>query len=355
MSVLEKARLFCPDSNELDFQFMFNPDKVQFKEAVKVGESESARTDSGRPKVSFEYPKARTLRLKKVMFDTYESGEDIMATYIDPLRQSVQFQGYSTGDSYLPRPPIYKFIWGDKDYITCFVEKLNYKLTMFLADGTPVRAEVNLNLKEVDDSFLSSQARTYDENLFGDRDTRTQPPEPVSVQEANEYYLNDLKEKCQNGTQAAEDKREEAKESYDPEAKVQLFEHPNKGGNKVELGEGKFDTGDLGDLGNDSMSSFYIPAGYTVTFYTDPDFRGASFTVSGENYTADLEAYTTNIWFVETSRDESNWGDRVSSLIITVDEDAKNNHDQLMREAEALESNSSAACDEYQERLTWYS
>ena len=171
MTVLEKARLFCPDSNELDFQFMFNPDKVQFKEAVQVGESESARTESGRPKVSFEYPKARTVRLKKIMFDTYESGEDIMAVYIDSLRQSVQFQGYSTGDSYLPRPPIYKFIWGDKDYITCFVEKLDYKLTMFLADGTPVRAEVNLSLKEVDDSFLSSEARTYDADLFGDRDT----------------------------------------------------------------------------------------------------------------------------------------------------------------------------------------
>ena len=344
MTVLEKARLFCPDSSSLDFQFMFNPDKVQFKEAVKVGESESARTESGRPKVSFEYPKARSLRLKKVMFDTYESGEDIMAVYIDPLRQSVQFQGYSTGDTYLPRPPIYKFIWGDKDYITCFVEKLDYKLTMFLANGTPVRAEVNLSLKEVDDSFLSSEARSYDAELFGDRDTRTQPPAAISVSEANEYYLADLKEQCESGTDEAEAKREEAQENYDPEGKVQLFKHSNKQGGSAEFGEGEFDRGDLGDLGNNNMTSFFVPAGYRVTFYEDSNFSGTSVSAVGEIYIANV-------------RDDSRYdrfNDKLSSLVVTVDEDAKDRYDELMAEADALESGAQAACDEYQERQDWY-
>lgn len=345
MTVLEKARLFCPDSNELDFEFMFNPDQVQFKEAVKVGESESARTESGRPKVSFEYPKARTLRLKKVMFDTYESGDDIMATYIDLLRQSVQFQGYSTGDSYLPRPPIYKFIWGNKDYITCFVEKLDYKLTMFLADGTPVRAEVNLSLKEVDESFLSSEARTYDAELFGDRDTRTQPPEAISVSEANEYYLEELKSLCESGTEQAEAKREEAKENYDPEGKVQLFQHDDKTGDSSEFGEGEFDRGDLGDVGNDRMTSFYIPAGYQVTFYQDSNFSGRSITVAGELYVPDVR---------DDSR-FSGFNDRLSSLMVEVDEAAKDKYEELMNEADAIEAEAQTACEEYSERSTWYS
>ncbi|NEQ44992.1 MAG: hypothetical protein F6K00_16095 [Leptolyngbya sp. SIOISBB] len=340
MTVLEKARLFCPDSNELDFQFMFNPDKVQFKEAIQVGESESARTESGRPKVSFEYPKARTLRLKKIMFDTYESGEDIMATYIDLLRPSVQFQGYSTGTSYLPRPPIYKFIWGDKDYITCFVEKLDYKLTMFLADGTPVRAEVNLSLKEVDDSFLSSEARTYDADLFGDRDTRTQPPEAISVSEANEYYLDELKTLCDSGTEAAEAKREEALQNYDPEGQVSLYKHSNKRGDSLSVGEGDYDRGDLGDVGNDNVTSLFVPAGYKLTLYRDSNFSGDTQTFTGEIYVDNLRDYGFN--------------DRVSSFKVEVIDSAKDAYDSLMQEAEALESEAAAACDEYAERSTWY-
>ncbi|MEM9766781.1 MAG: hypothetical protein AAF892_02715 [Cyanobacteria bacterium P01_D01_bin.71] len=340
MTTLSKARLFCPDSSSLDFEFMFNPDKVQFKESVSVGESESARTDSGRPLVSFEYPNARTLRLKKVIFDTYESGENIMSVYINSLRQSVQFQGYSTGDSYLPRPPIYQFIWGDNNYITCFVEKLDYKLTMFLADGTPVRAEVNLSLKEVDDSFLSSEARTYDENLFGDADTRSEP-EAISVSEANEYYLEELRELCESGTEAAEDKKAEALENYDPDGQVSLYKHSNKSGDSVSVGEGEYDKGDLGDVGNNNVTSLFVPAGYKLTLYRDSNFSGETQTFTGEIYVDDLGDYGFN--------------DRVSSFKVEVIDSAKDAYDSLMQEAEALESNSAAACEEYAERQTWYS
>lgn len=340
MTTLEKARLFCPDSAELDFQFMFNPEMVQFKESVSIGESESARTESGRPKVSFEYPNARTLRLQKVMFDSYESGADIMDNYIDPLRKSLEFQGYSTGDSYLPRPPIYKFIWGDRDYLTCFVEKLDYKLTLFLSDGTPVRAEVNLTLKEVDESFLSSNSRTYESSSFG-IDTRENPPEVLSLSEANEYYLEELKEECESGTEEAESLRNQAKEYYDPDGQVELYEHGNKRGDSVALGAGEYDQGDLGDVGNDSVTSIYVPAGYVLTLYQDANFSGNTVTITGEAYVDDIgDAYGFN--------------DKTSSFVVEVDEDAKDRYEQLMAEADAVEESAQAACDEYYERLEWY-
>ena len=47
-------------------------------------------------------------------------------------------------------PPVYYFIWGEQNYMTCMITKLSYKLTMFLPDGTPVRALVDVSLKEVD-------------------------------------------------------------------------------------------------------------------------------------------------------------------------------------------------------------
>ncbi|MFM7599951.1 MAG: hypothetical protein ACKO7R_01945, partial [Pseudanabaena sp.] len=40
--------------------------------------------------------------------------------------------------------------WGQTQYLKCFVKSLDYDLTMFLADGTPVRAIVGMTLEEVD-------------------------------------------------------------------------------------------------------------------------------------------------------------------------------------------------------------
>ena len=55
-------------------------------------------------------------------------------------------------------PPVYYFMWGDENYMTCMITKLSYKLTMFLADGTPVRALVDVSLKEVD---MRNASRKY--------------------------------------------------------------------------------------------------------------------------------------------------------------------------------------------------
>jgi Contractile injection system tube protein len=189
MSQLQKARLFSIDGNQFDFEFMFNPTSLQFKEAVKVKDAEGARTAQGQPKVSFEYPKARTLSLKKLMFDTYEDGANVMDKYVNKIRKSVEFAGFSVGQEAsaapLIRPPIYMFVWGKQNYIRCFVEQLDYNLTLFLPDGTPVRAEVNLSLKEVDDSFSNPSMRTYDAQKFGDRDTRTQPIRAIAARDRN--------------------------------------------------------------------------------------------------------------------------------------------------------------------------
>ncbi|MEO1353848.1 MAG: hypothetical protein AAFW84_34695 [Cyanobacteria bacterium J06635_15] len=56
----------------------------------------------------------------------------------------------STQSLELRRPPVYYFIWGTHNYLTCMIDSLSFKLTMFLPDGTPVRAMVDLSLKEVD-------------------------------------------------------------------------------------------------------------------------------------------------------------------------------------------------------------
>lgn len=129
-------------------EFMFNPTELVFEGVVETAENPGARTqDRGQPKVSFSNVKAYKVTVNKILFDTYEEGSDVVSKYIDPLRKAVEFV------SGKERPPIYTFIWGDRQYLRrCFVEKLTYKLTMFLPNGTPVRAVIDsLTLKEADE------------------------------------------------------------------------------------------------------------------------------------------------------------------------------------------------------------
>lgn len=149
---LEKATLQPVKSGEGSaIEFMFNPTQLSFEGIVETADNLGARSSqSGKPKVSFSNIQAYRVTITNVIFDTYETGKDV-SDYINHLRASVQFVKGKE------RPPIYKFSWGSRqEYLKyCFVEKLSYKLTMFLAEGTPVRAVIDsLVLKETDSGVL---------------------------------------------------------------------------------------------------------------------------------------------------------------------------------------------------------
>ena len=144
---LVKATLISDDGAPT-IEFMFNPTELLFEGVVETSESPGARTqDKGQPKVSFSHVKAYKVTLNKILFDTYENGENVVNKYINNFKKAVEFVAGKE------RPPIYQFMWGKQVYLRrCFIEKLSYKLTMFLPDGTPVRAVIDsLTLKEADE------------------------------------------------------------------------------------------------------------------------------------------------------------------------------------------------------------
>lgn len=143
MSTLEKATLVCEKKEAPDIKFMFNPTELKFSRQLNYNPSEGARTKEGLNKVNFANPAPCTLSISNIIIDTYEKGGSV-TPHIKKFLKSVRFvQG-------LQRPPIYIFTWGDYKHLRCFVQSLDYSLTMFLPDGTPVRAKVNLTLKEID-------------------------------------------------------------------------------------------------------------------------------------------------------------------------------------------------------------
>ncbi|MCY7323223.1 MAG: hypothetical protein LH660_15820 [Phormidesmis sp. CAN_BIN36] len=143
-----KAHLISQDSTD-NIEFMFNPIELRFSRSATIKSSEGATTAGGLPKVSFGSPQPYSLSIGNILFDTYESGKDVMSTYINKLCQGVEFAAS------LGRPPVYIFTWGSQQYLKCFVKTLSYRLTMFLPDGTPVRAIVDLSLEQIDTTSSS--------------------------------------------------------------------------------------------------------------------------------------------------------------------------------------------------------
>lgn len=158
---LAKASLIPKDKGLPNLEFMFNPTELTFEKVVETSENKGARSqDKGQPKVGFANTNPYKVTINKILFDTYETGEDVVKQYLDPFRKAVQFADQPAGLGVAKggadkkeRTPLYTFVWGSNTHLRCcFVEKLTYKLTMFLPDGTPVRAIIDsLTLKEADE------------------------------------------------------------------------------------------------------------------------------------------------------------------------------------------------------------
>lgn len=200
---LIKASLIPCDMGVPTINFMFNPTELTSERTVVHNESKGSQAEqTGAPKQSFSRLEAEKVTLSKLLFDTYETGDDVVKKYIDPFIAAVEFVGdhknavskQSLGlleelaSSFIKlqpnsndlatklitektdadkRTPHYRFVWGSRVYLKrCAIEKLTYKLTLFLPDGTPVRAVVdNLTLRAVDESKENKDPKASNPSL----------------------------------------------------------------------------------------------------------------------------------------------------------------------------------------------
>ncbi|AFZ01407.1 hypothetical protein [Calothrix sp. PCC 6303] len=147
---LTKAKLVSSDGGGT-IEFMFNPTQLKFSQSISLNKNEGARTGRGLPKVNFAHPQPCTLSIGDIILDTYEQGSNkSVLPYIKQFEKAVNF--LEQGCEKDKRPPTYVFTWGNYQYIRCFITNLAYTLTMFLPDGTPVRAKLDLTLEEIDES-----------------------------------------------------------------------------------------------------------------------------------------------------------------------------------------------------------
>lgn len=129
---------------------MFNPAEYSFDVANTFAEIDipGLRT----PPIQYVRGNARALKME-LFFDTYEARLDVRA-------KTVQLTSLLDPDPVTQAPPILLFNWGGFS-LQCVLETVAQRFTMFLEDGTPVRATLTVSFKEYEAVEVQVQAGLF--------------------------------------------------------------------------------------------------------------------------------------------------------------------------------------------------
>ena len=121
----------------------FNPKELAIEKSVPWNKHKDSKGDT--PLLEFTDAEPKTMSVE-LLFDTYESRKSVYKKYIKTLEEFTLIV-----DQKKKRPPMCIFLWG-KSFPSFMgvIESLATKYTMFLADGTPVRATVTVKMKQAD-------------------------------------------------------------------------------------------------------------------------------------------------------------------------------------------------------------
>ncbi len=148
MATLAKAYLEAVDGARTRVEFAFNPKELSVKRSNKLKQEEQKGKDA--PKIEYESGSGRKLTFQ-AFFDTYERGVNVVKEYLTPLEKLATVDSETEGADNTSRPPYVMFAWGRVRFFKGIIESLSIKYTMFLPDGTPVRATADLTIVEVPD------------------------------------------------------------------------------------------------------------------------------------------------------------------------------------------------------------
>jgi contractile injection system tube protein len=137
---LVKAELQAQEGAKTKITCYFNPKEITIDKPVPWQKHKNVEGDE--PTLEFTAAEPKTLACE-LMFDMFEEKGDVYAKYISQLEQLALIQ------SDVKRPPMVTFTWGNNmPVFKGVIEDLNVKYTLFLPNGTPCRATVNIKMKQ---------------------------------------------------------------------------------------------------------------------------------------------------------------------------------------------------------------
>jgi nucleoid-associated protein YgaU len=169
----EKAKILYQENESPnltgEIDIMFNPTTYSVSRSVNYGSSSGSSKGKGKkgaakgkkenrplrdyPNFIYNGGSADSLSLE-IILNTYEFQHVYDPSKIDSSKLSItekviQLKKLTLINPKIHRPPLCKFEWGKFNF-TGYVNRLNVTYTMFLDDGTPVRARVSFEMTGVE-------------------------------------------------------------------------------------------------------------------------------------------------------------------------------------------------------------
>lgn len=175
---------------------MFNPTDYTF--AKTVGWAQTTERGANVPKLEFTGGEPATVSLK-LFFDTNDTGDDVRTRYTNALWDLAMVNTAKLDPkTNKGRPPRCMFTWGSAWSFEAVVTSINTNFTMFLEDGTPTRATVDLSLKQAHDPGRFPAQNPTSGGIAGHKQRVVQQSETLDFIASQEYghskYWRDIAE-----------------------------------------------------------------------------------------------------------------------------------------------------------------
>ena len=142
---LEKA-VITPSGGQ-PIPVLFNPTQYSLDKSNQI--AEIGIPGLGAPILQYVRGNTRTLSME-LFFDTYEQQTDVRE-HTNRIYELLAI------DSDTHVPPVCTFTWGKFNF-ECVLDRVGGRFTLFLSDGTPVRATLSVTLKEFIDVTVEVRA-----------------------------------------------------------------------------------------------------------------------------------------------------------------------------------------------------
>lgn len=162
MAIGEKAKIIVLGNNDKEekcIKVMFNPEKYSINYSSNYTDKPISGTDL--VVTQFQNTNPSTLNLE-LFFDT--SSKEYLSIIIpssDVMKEIDKIISLIYVKGSLHRPPRVKFVWGSLNFLG-IVTKVDTNFTEFERSGKPIRATVNLGLKEYIDITKTSRKTPFE-------------------------------------------------------------------------------------------------------------------------------------------------------------------------------------------------
>jgi len=148
----DKLEILVEGKSTDKIRALFNPNQIVIQKTVGWREQPTATRDT--PESQFTHGNAATLTLD-LFFDTYEQGTNVTA-----LTQKIADLTTVEKHGSIHRPPICQLSWGKFGvFFEGVVQSLTQTFTLFLEDGTPVRAKLACSFRQWRSKVEEAQAQ----------------------------------------------------------------------------------------------------------------------------------------------------------------------------------------------------